>query len=94
MLCFGNFRKYPISDFAGQCYALAISQDYYFWDVLATAYLAHPEFYQLQEWETVVITKGASQGRIKVESGGRKIMAMERVDTDKFYSYILKQWAR
>jgi purine nucleosidase len=45
-------RKYPISDLAGQCYALAISQDYYFWDILATAYLAHPEFYQLREGET------------------------------------------
>ena len=87
-------RKYPISDFAGQCYALAISQDYYFWDVLATSYLAHPEFYQLQEWETVVITKGLSQGRIKVENGGRKIMAMETVDKEKFYTYILQQWAR
>jgi purine nucleosidase len=31
-------RKYPISHLAGQCYALAISQDYYFGDIFATAY--------------------------------------------------------
>jgi purine nucleosidase len=69
---------------AGQCYALAIPQDYYFWDVLATAYLAHPEFYQLREWETVIVTTGLSLGRTKVESGGRKIWAMNQVDKSSF----------
>jgi purine nucleosidase len=87
-------RKYPISDLAGQCYAIAISQDYYFWDILATAYLAHPEFYLLREWETAIVTEGVSQGRTKVQAGGRKIKAMDRVDTEKFYNYILQQWAR
>ena len=50
--------------------------------------------YKRQEWETVVVTKGISKGRIKVENGGRKIMAMEKVDKESFYSYILQQWAR
>lgn len=90
----GRQRHYPISDLAGQCYALVIPQDYYFWDVLATAYLAHPEFYQLREWETEVITTGLSQGRTKVISGGRKISAMDKVDQEAFYAYILQQWAR
>lgn len=87
-------RRYPLSDLAGQCYALVIPQDYYFWDVLATAYLAHPEFYQLREWETVIVTRGKSQGRTKIEPGGRKIKAMDKVDTESFYDYILQQWAR
>ncbi|MGI8503565.1 MAG: nucleoside hydrolase [Hassallia sp.] len=90
----GRQRHYPISDLAGQCYALVIPQDYYFWDVLATAYLAHPEFYQLREWETEVITTGLSQGRTKVVSGGRKISAMDKVDKEAFYVYILQHWAR
>jgi purine nucleosidase len=90
----GRQRHYPISDLAGQCYALVIPQDYYFWDVLATAYLAHPEFYQLREWETEIITTGLSQGRTKVVSGGRKISAMDKVDKEAFYNYILQQWAR
>jgi purine nucleosidase len=90
----GRQRHYPISDLAGQCYALVIPQDYYFWDVLATAYLAHPEFYQLREWETEVITTGLSQGHTKVVSGGRKISAMDKVDKEAFYAYILQQWAR
>lgn len=87
-------RLYPLSDLAGQCYALVIPQDYYFWDLLATAYLAQPEFYCLREWETTIITTGRSQGRTKVESGGRKIQAMDKVDTERFYAYILQQWAR
>ncbi|OUL20075.1 nucleoside hydrolase [Nostoc sp. T09] len=90
----GQQRNYPISDLAGQCYALVIPQDYYFWDVLATAYLGHPEFYQLREWETEIITNGPSQGRTKVVSGGRKILAMDKVDKEAFYAYILQQWAR
>ena len=90
----GKQRRYPLSDFAGQCYALVIPQDYYFWDVLATAYLAHPEFYCLREWETVIVTTGHSQGRTKVELGGRKIRAMDKVDKERFYTYILQQWAR
>jgi purine nucleosidase len=90
----GRQRHYPISDLAGQCYALVIPQDYYFWDVLATAYLGHPEFYQLREWETEVITTGLSQGRTKVVSGGRKISAMDKVEKEAFYAYILQQWAR
>lgn len=87
-------RRYPLSDLAGQCYALVMTQVYYFWDVLATTYLAHPEFYQLQEWETVIVKTGKSQGRTKVETGGRKIQAMGKVDQEKYCAYLLQQWAR
>ena len=87
-------RRHPISDFAGQCYAFAMAEDYYFWDVLATAYLARPELYELAEVETAIVTKGRSQGRTKVEPGGRKIKVMKRVDAEGFYNYILQQWAR
>ncbi|NQE37452.1 Non-specific ribonucleoside hydrolase RihC [Microcoleus sp. IPMA8] len=65
-------RKYLISDLAGQCYAIAISQDCYFWNILATAYLARPEFYQLREWETEIVTEGISQGRTKIKMKGEK----------------------
>ncbi|BAY42857.1 inosine/uridine-preferring nucleoside hydrolase [Scytonema sp. HK-05] len=90
----GKQRHYPLSDLAGQCQALVIPQDYYFWDVLATAYLAHPEFYQLREWETEIITTGLSQGRTKIVPEGRKISAMDTVDKEAFYAYILQQWAQ
>lgn len=90
----GKQRHYPLSDLAGQCYALAIPQEYYFWDVLATAYLGQPDFYSLREWETEIITSGVSQGRTKVVTNGRKIYAMDEVDKTAFYNYILQQFAR
>ncbi|MBI3761755.1 MAG: nucleoside hydrolase [Chloroflexi bacterium] len=90
----GRQRRYPISDLAGQCYALVTHQDYFFWDVLTTAYLGHPEYFQVREWETEIVTRGRSQGRTRVLPGGRKIRAMDKVNTAKFYEYILKQWAR
>jgi purine nucleosidase len=55
-------RRYPLYDFAGQCYALVTHQDYFFWDVLTTAYLGRPEIFELRDWETRVITEGPSQG--------------------------------
>jgi purine nucleosidase len=87
-------RKYPLYDFAGQCYALVMHQDYYFWDVLTTAYLGRPDLFEVRTYETVVVTEGPSQGRTKVEDGGRTIQALHAVDVDEFYAYILRQWAR
>lgn len=85
-------RKYPLCDLAGMCYSLAIPQAYYCWDILATAYLARPEFYTLVEQETDIITTGVSQGRTILKSGGRKIKVMTEVDRGLFYGYLLEQF--
>ncbi len=87
-------RQYPISDLAGLCYSLAIPQDYYCWDILATAYLARPELYEIEQKETDIITTGASQGRTILKSGGKKIKVMTEVNKEEFYSYLLHQFAR
>ncbi|AFZ36568.1 Inosine/uridine-preferring nucleoside hydrolase [Stanieria cyanosphaera PCC 7437] len=84
-------RQYPLSDLAGLCYALAIPQTYYCWDILATAYLARPEFYHLETYETDIITEGTSQGRTILKQGGRTIQVMTKVDKQRFYDYLLKQ---
>ncbi len=73
-------RRYPISDLAGLCYSLAIPQNYYFWDVLATAYLDRPELYRLIECETKIISEGRSQGRTMIKPGGKKIQVMQSVN--------------
>jgi purine nucleosidase len=86
-------RHYPLSDLAGICYALAIPQNYYCWDILATVYLARPQFYTLEEKETDIITTGISQGRTIIKPGGRKIQIMIQVDKEQFYAYILQQLA-
>ncbi|MGH8972210.1 MAG: nucleoside hydrolase [Acidimicrobiia bacterium] len=87
-------RQNPLYDFAGQCYALVTHQSYFFWDVLTTAYLGRPDLFERRSRETVVVKEGASQGRIKIEAGGRTIHALDQVDTEKFYEYVLQQWAR
>lgn len=87
-------RQYPISDLVGLCYSLAIPQDYYCWDILATTYLARPELYRVEEKETDIITTGASQGRTILKSGGRKIKVMTEVNKPDFYQYLLQQFAR
>lgn len=90
----GRNRRYPLSDFAGQCYALVTHQDYYFWDVLATSYLGRPDLFTLREWETVIIPTGASQGRTLVQPGGKKIQALDSVKKEALYEYMLDSWAR
>ncbi len=90
----GRQYKYPLSDFAGQCYALVVHQDYFFWDLLTTAYIGHPEYFTSKEYETEIITHGKSQGRTLVKAGGRKIRALDTVDLTKFYSYVLESWRR
>lgn len=86
-------RKYPLSDLAGMCYALAIPQTYYCWDILATAYLARPQFYRVREEETDIITTGMSQGRTIIKPGGKKIRVMKEIDKESFYPYLLQQFA-
>ena len=87
-------RRYPLSDFAGQCYALVTHQDYFFWDVLTTAYLGRPDLFELRTWETAIIPDGPSMGRTVVQPGGKKVTALASVKTEEFYQYILKAWAR
>jgi purine nucleosidase len=87
-------RRYPLSDFAGQCYALVAHGYYYFWDVLTTAYVGRPDIFRVSQRETVVVAEGRSQGRIRPEDGGRTIHALSDVDVAAFHAYILEQWAR
>ena len=85
-------RRYPLSDLAGLCYSLAIPQDYYCWDVLATAYLGCSELFTTQEIATDIVFSGYSQGRTIIKPEGKKIKVMTAVEQDKFYSYLLEQF--
>ena len=68
----GRNRDFPVSDLAAHCYALVLYGEYYFWDVLTTAYLGIPEIFTLKEWETEIIPTGHSAGRTKVSPGGAR----------------------
>ncbi len=87
-------RRYPLSDLAGQCYALVTHQDYYFWDVLTTAALGRPDLFTMRELETDIIPTGLSQGRTLVKAGGKRVKVLATVDKPKFYEYMLAAWKR
>ncbi|MBI1879359.1 MAG: nucleoside hydrolase [Chloroflexi bacterium] len=88
-------RRYPLSDLAGQCWALTLGTIpgyeyvYYMWDTLTTGYLGAPQFITFREVTTEVIAAGPSAGRIKVAESGRLIRAADTVDAEGFLDYVL-----
>jgi len=84
--------RFPVSRLASEAYGKVLGDgSLFFWDLLTTAYIGRPEMFQLREWETVIVTES---GRTKLQAGGRRIRALDRVDVDQFYDYLLNQWAR
>ncbi len=89
-------RKYPLSDLAGQCWALTVGTIpayeyiYHMWDSLTTGYLGAPDCITFRQARAEVIPAGPSAGRIKeVSTGGRPLRAADRVDVDIFLDYVL-----
>ena len=89
-----RLRRYPLCDLAGQSLAVAYSPDFYFWDLLTAAYVGRPDLFTVKERETVIVTEGDSQGRTKLQVGGRKVRVMENVNPTDFHDYVLKQWSK
>jgi purine nucleosidase len=91
-----RLRSHPLADFAGQVTALAAgsSEQIYFWDALAAAWLGRPELFKLADWEVDIVTSGPSEGRTLARAGGRKVQAMDLTDVAAFYRYFLKQMER
>ncbi|RMF01659.1 MAG: nucleoside hydrolase [Chloroflexi bacterium] len=90
-------RRYPVSDLAGQCWALTVGvipayeYIYHMWDTLTTGYLGAPHCITFRKVQTQVTPAGPSAGRIApVESGGKIIRAAEHVDVPKFHNYLLE----
>ncbi|HEX9922810.1 MAG TPA: nucleoside hydrolase [Anaerolineae bacterium] len=94
-------RKYPLSDLAGQCWALTVGTIptyeyvYHMWDTLTTGYLGAPQHMTFCEKQTEAIASGPSAGRIKEVSGaGRLVRVAGKVDVDGFLNYILELFRR
>lgn len=90
-------RQYPLSDLAGQCWALTVGTIpayeyvYHMWDTLTTGYLGAPQFITLRPARSQVIPHGPGAGRItEVSEGGRLIQAADKVDVDGFLNYVLE----
>lgn len=89
-------RRYPLSDLAGQCWALtagmlpANEYVYYMWDTLTTGYLGAPQLISFRQARCCVTSDGPGAGRIReVADGGRLIRTAEDVAVDQFLNYVL-----
>lgn len=89
--------SHQYSDLVHQSYALVSDEPFYdMWNTTATAYLAHPEFFE--EPETMhleVETEGYDQGTIRQNPGGRQInVVLNFAQKNAFYEYLLEQFRR
>ncbi len=94
-------RDYPLSDLAGQCWALTVGvipsyeYTYFMWDTLTTGYLGAPQHITLKDVRCEVIPNGPSAGRTKVVAeGGKLIKAADKVDVEQFHTYLLGLFRR
>jgi purine nucleosidase len=90
-------RRYPLSDLAGQCWALTVAALpayeylYHMWDTLTTGYLGAPHLITFRQTHTEVIPDGPSAGRIiEVPHQGRMVQTADTVQVNKFLEYVLK----
>lgn len=90
-------RRYPLSDLAGQCWALTVGTrpgyeyTYFMWDTLTTGYLGGPQFMTFREAHTTAMPTGPSAGRIKeVKRGGKLIRVADTVEVKGFHNYLLE----
>ncbi len=90
-------RNYPVSDLAGQCWALttgmipAYEYMYYMWDTLTTGALGSGAFLTYRQAQTQVLPYGPSAGQIKeVREDGKRIRVADTVDATGFQNYVLE----
>ncbi|WP_172371724.1 nucleoside hydrolase [Sporosarcina jiandibaonis] len=88
-------RKYIGIDFLGQCYAMcpplvhfSTNSTYYLWDVLTTAFVGEPSLVKVKTVDSLVVTKGPSQGRTVESQEGRPVNVVYDVNRDAFFDYI------
>lgn len=94
-------RKFPVSDLAGQCWALTVGvipayeYTYHMWDTLTTGYLGAPQFMTFRQAQTEAIPDGPSAGRIKeVKSEGRPVKTADAIAVEEFQNYVMELFRR
>ena len=91
-----NSRSFT-GEMAGQFWALTIDTipgyhyTYFMWDILAAAYLAIPEIFQVEEVRALVSVKAPNAGKTFEHPEGRKLKVAFDVDEQAFYHYLLQQ---
>lgn len=87
-------RHYPLSDLAGQCYAMIAYRAYAVWDVLTTAYLGAPQLFTVRDETIRVEVAGASMGRTLRDPQGRRVQVLADVQHQAFWDDTARRWAR
>jgi len=94
-------RRYPVSDLAGQCWAITVGvipayeYVYHMWDTLTTGYLGAPQFITFREVRSEVVPHGPAAGQTRpVPTGGKLIRAAAAVDVPQFQNYLLDLFKR
>lgn len=87
-------RHTALGDLAGQlnAFAYANGEEFYFWDLLAAAYVGAPALFRVKDDEVALLADGASAGRTKPEPGGRRMKVMDPIDPRAIEDYVLAQW--
>lgn len=88
-------KDYPLSNLAFQSYNIVAAESFYdMWDVTATVWLAHPEFYEdPSALNLVVKTEGEGmQGALVQREDGRAVDAyLAFARKQEFYDYVAEQ---
>ncbi|HET7845523.1 MAG TPA: hypothetical protein VFL14_15305, partial [Xanthomonadales bacterium] len=95
-----RLRRFPLADFAGQCWAQTVGTIpsyeyvYFMWDTLTTGYLGAPGLLRFETLPTAVDVAPPSAGRIRIAEGGRAVKCAVHADAAGFHDYLLKLLAR
>lgn len=97
-----RLRRYPLADLAGQIYSLVGWREYFYWDVLTTAFFVKPELFSTATRRVAVVAAGRSAGRTvdlteeescsSLPCAGREVTVVDGVkELQVMEDYFLKQ---
>ncbi|MBN8820594.1 MULTISPECIES: nucleoside hydrolase [unclassified Spirosoma] len=89
---------YKLSNLTGQLWALTLDTipsyhyTYFMWDILATSYLAIPDYFTTETVKANVSTRPPNAGQTYLDDTGYELTIATDVKTADFYDYILGQF--
>ncbi len=90
--------NFNLSNLAGQFWALTIDTipnyyyTYFMWDILATSFLAIPEYFTTEKVKAHVSERPPNSGQTIIGATGHEITIATDVNKEAFYNYILTQF--
>lgn len=82
-------RRFPLSDLAGQCWAVTVNTGYHLWDTLTTLSIGFPDLITVCDVPCEIVTEGPSEGRTLAAPGGRLVQVAGPVNAAQVYDTVL-----